>query len=159
MKNQAKKETNALDYSHMGIRQIEDVLDEEFATANSDDNQVLTPKPLTRVVKFASNNIKDIGDLHRCLTQLIRSTGKVSWMDLSNNKINHIESSLEEFHGLTVLYLHANNISSFAAIKPLGSLQSLTSLTLHGNPIEARKHYRNYVLHLLPNLENLTFLL
>jgi len=108
-------------------------------------------------VKFASNNIEDIGDLYRCLSQLIHGVDKVSWIDLSNNKIDHTENSFEGFHGVTVLYLHANNISTFAGIKPLGSLQKLTSLTLHGNPIEAHKHYRNYVLHLLPNLEKLDF--
>lgn len=152
-----KKENGTLDYSFMGIRRIRDVLDQEFGISSSDNNKVLRPKTVTRVVKFASNDIEDISDLYRCLSQLIHGMNRISWIDLSNNKISHTESSLEGFHSVTVLYLHANNISSFAGIKPLGSLKKLTSLTLHGNPIEAHKHYRNYVLHLLPNLEKLDF--
>jgi len=157
MTNPEKKDNGTLDYSFMGICRIRDVLDQEFGVSSSDNNKALRPKPVTRVVKFASNDIEDISDLYRCLSQLIHGVDKVSWIDLSNNKISYTESSLEGFHSVTVLYLHANNISSFAGIKPLGSLKSLTSLTLHGNPIEAHKHYRNYVLHLLPNLEKLDF--
>ena len=36
-------------------------------------------------------------------------------------------------------------ISKFGEIKPLGELTKLRSLTLHGNPIEDKKHYRTCV--------------
>ena len=56
-----------------------------------------------------------------------------------------------------MLYLHANKISKFGEIKPLGDLTKLRSLTLHGNPIEDKKHYRTYVVHIIPTLNQLDF--
>jgi hypothetical protein len=47
--------------------------------------------------------------------------------------------------------------SRFGELKPLTKLPHLTNLALHGNPVAAKKHYRNYVLHLLPNLTKLDF--
>lgn len=153
----SKMEDSTLDCSFMGICQIRDILDEEFRDSNSNNSKIHCRKSVIRVLKFASNDIGDISDIYRCLNQLMHDVTRVSWIDLSNNIINHTENSFEGLHGVSVLYLHANNISTFAGIKSLGALQKLTSLTLHGNPIEAHKHYRNYVLHLLPNLEKLDF--
>ena len=56
-----------------------------------------------------------------------------------------------------MLYLHANKISKFGEIKPLGELAKLRSLTLHGNPIEDKKHYRMFVIHTIPTLTQLDF--
>ena len=56
-----------------------------------------------------------------------------------------------------MLYLHANKISKFGEIKPLSELSKLRSLTLHGNPIEDKKHYRTWVIHTIPTLNQLDF--
>ena len=56
-----------------------------------------------------------------------------------------------------MLYLHANRISKFGEIKPLGLLDKLRSLTLHGNPIEDKKHYRTYVIFSIPSINQLDF--
>ena len=38
-------------------------------------------------------------------------------------------------------------------------MNNLKNLTLNGNPIENRENYWNYILHLLPNLTKLDFLI
>ena len=65
--------------------------------------------------------------------------------------------TMEPFKNVSVLYLQANNISKFGDLKALANLPSLTNLALHGNPVAAKKHYRNYVVHLLPRLHKLDF--
>lgn len=76
---------------------------------------------------------------------------------MSFNQISRVGTSFSAFPNVTVLYLHANNISSFSQVKPLGELKDLRSLTLHGNPIEDKKHYRTFVIHMIPTLTQLDF--
>lgn len=45
-----------------------------------------------------------------------------------------------------MLYLHANVITNFAELAPLGKFHGLRKLTLHGNPIENLPNYRAFVL-------------
>ena len=71
--------------------------------------------------------------------------------------IFHISLRTQPFKNVSVLYLQANQISAFADLKPLASLTKLSNLALHGNPVAAKKHYRNYVIHLLPGLLKLDF--
>ena len=61
------------------------------------------------------------------------------------------------FPNLTTLYLHANQITKLSNIKKLAGLTQLKSLTLYGNPLEENKHYRNYILHIFPELQQLDF--
>lgn len=68
-----------------------------------------------------------------------------------------LASFLSPFKNVSVLYLQANQISKFGDLKGLTNLPSLTNLALHGNPVAAKKHYRNYVVHLLPRLHKLDF--
>ena len=42
-------------------------------------------------------------------------------------------------------------------VDKLAGLHHLRSLTLHGNPIEDSKDYRNYIIHKIPQLEKLDF--
>lgn len=42
-------------------------------------------------------------------------------------------------------------------VDKLGSLCKLQSLTLHGNPIEDMKGYRDYIISKIPQLEKLDF--
>ena len=39
----------------------------------------------------------------------------------------------------------------------IASLKHLRSLTLHGNPLEEKKHYRPYIIHAIPSLIQLDF--
>ena len=155
----SNQETKTVDYSFLGLVNIKDitVLEEE----EQDSSKKISHKErhLLRIntVNFSSNKIVQINDLPTSLTLLHLSPKSIKWLDFSNNKISLLENAFESFDNLTVLYLHANEISSIKAIKPLEKLKKLTSLTLHGNRIEEQKHFRNYTIHLLPNLEKLNF--
>ena len=82
---------------------------------------------------------------------------RLRWVDLSFNRLTGIKASFTDFKNISVLYLHANKISKFGEIKPLGELTKLRSLTLHGNPIEDKKHYRTYVIYMIPSINQLDF--
>ena len=84
-------------------------------------------------------------------------TRRLRWVDLSFNALTSIRAAFVDFKELSVLYLHANKISKFGEIKPLSELSKLRSLTLHGNPIEDKKHYRTWVIHTIPTLNQLDF--
>ena len=66
------------------------------------------------------------------------------WLDLSFNNISKIGDAFKATKGLNVVYLHANKIATLAHVKVLRDLPDLRSLTLHGNPIEDKKHYRPF---------------
>jgi Leucine-rich repeat (LRR) protein len=153
------QDAKTVDYSFLGIVTIKDAVDLE--KEEHDSSKILTHKErrLLRIntVNFSANKIVQINDLPISLTLLQLSPTNIKWLDLSNNKISSLENAFETFDNLTVLYLHANEISSIKAIKPLEKLKKLTSLTLHGNPIEEQKHFRNYTMYLLPTLEKLNF--
>lgn len=61
------------------------------------------------------------------------------------------------FQGLKSLYLHANKIGDLKEVDKLKSLKHLTTLTLHGNPIENLPIFRHYILSKLPQLKHLNF--
>ena len=82
---------------------------------------------------------------------------RLRWVDLSFNGLTALKQSFTDFKSMSVLYLHANKISKFGEIKPLGQLTNLRSLTLHGNPIEDKKHYRMYVTYSIPSINQLDF--
>merc|ERR1719499_336848 len=77
------------------------------------------------------------------------------WLDLSFNQLVTIEPELMRFHNLKALYLHGNCIRSLPSIERLRRLPKLLSLTLNGNPIEANKIYRTYIVGALPMLRSL----
>ena len=58
---------------------------------------------------------------------------------------------------LKVLNLHGNGIERMAEIDKLASLSNLRSLTVHGNPVEDTKGYRDYIINKIPQLEKLDF--
>jgi len=157
---------HTLDYTFMNITKLEDIikLDESEEDSNNPSNLSLIENQNIRLkhsgittLRMSYNRICDLASLHSCLSHLITDPSRLQWMDLSNNMICKIGCSLENFKHLSVLYMHANDIKSFNSIKPLSDLDKLSSLTLHGNPIEEHKFYRNFVIHLFPNLVKLDF--
>lgn len=80
-------------------------------------------------------------------------TSRILWLDLSFNMIVDIFSDFPKvFPQVTTIYLHANRISRLSHVKTLGELEHLKSLSLYGNPIEEKKHYRNYTIFYCKNL-------
>ncbi|KAM6932909.1 leucine-rich repeat-containing protein 51 [Xenentodon cancila] len=108
-------------------------------------------------LRLSNNNISDLNELQATVIHFLAEPSHLAWLDLSFNKITHIEQILSELHGLRVLYLHGNQIFALSEVDRLGLLPHLHSLTLHGNPIETNKKYRNRVISALPKLKSMDF--
>merc|ERR1712193_127828 len=66
-----------------------------------------------------------------------------------------IEPVLTKYTNLKAIYLHGNRIKCLPSVDRLRRLPKLISLTLNGNPIEACKIYRRFVIGALPNLRKI----
>jgi Leucine-rich repeat (LRR) protein len=107
-----------------------------------------------KAIRIANNSISNLQILSNPFVNLF-DTKKVSWLDLSFNQIEKINSIIFEiFPNVTALYLQANQISRLSEIKKLENFPLLKSLTIFGNPVEEHKHYRNYVLYFCKALTN-----
>jgi hypothetical protein len=108
-----------------------------------------------KAIRLGNNSISSFRIFETVATHL--QMAQIQWLDLSFNSLQRIDESLVEyFPNLTTLYLHANKLSKLSQIKKLAGLK-LKSLTLYGNPLEENKHYRNFVLHIFPDLQQLDF--
>jgi hypothetical protein len=83
----------------------------------------------------------------------------IQWIDLSHNHLTEIHSDILKLPFLKILYCHANFIEEIGSVSVLGECKCLLNLTLHGNPIEHIKGYRNYIIELVPSLEKLDYTL
>lgn len=108
-------------------------------------------------IRLSNNRIKNISNLIQHLEPVVESPVDVNWIDLSFNSITEIPEDVSCLEHLSVLYLHANGISRLDEIDKLAKLPHLKTLTLHGNPLENIKGYRQYALSVLPNLRQLDF--
>ncbi|GAA6233051.1 leucine-rich repeat-containing protein 51-like [Lates japonicus] len=111
----------------------------------------------SRALRLNNNNITSLSDLQRTVSHFLAEPLQLAWLDLSFNKITHIDHVLCELHELRVLYLHGNNIFILSEVDRLGVLPHLHTITLHGNAIEANKAYRNRVISALPRLKAMDF--
>ncbi len=114
------------------------------------DSAALSPtksrKDEIKAIRLGNNNISRLEVLYTIPQQLDGT--KLLWLDLSFNDLSTIHPDLaSHFPNLTTIYLHANKISQLPQVKNLMSLQHLRALSLFGNPMEEKKHYRNYVLY------------
>ncbi|KAM9318658.1 leucine-rich repeat-containing protein 51 [Pholidichthys leucotaenia] len=114
-------------------------------------------KYLSCSLRLSNNNITELHDLQKTVSHFLADPSRLAWLDLSFNKITHIEQALCELHELRVLYLHGNNIFMLSEVDRLGNLPHLHSLTLHGNVIETNRDYRNRVISALPQLKTMDF--
>ncbi|XP_029964575.1 leucine-rich repeat-containing protein 51 [Salarias fasciatus] len=114
-------------------------------------------KYLSCSLRLNNNNITDLHDLPKIVSYFLAEPLRLAWLDLSFNKITHIDEVLCQLQELRVLYLHGNNILILSEVDRLGTLPYLHSITLHGNAIEANKTYRNRVISVLPQLKSMDF--
>ncbi|XP_056230640.1 leucine rich repeat containing 51 isoform X3 [Seriola aureovittata] len=108
-------------------------------------------------LRLNNNNITDLHDLQKTVSDFLAEPLQLAWLDLSFNQITHIEHVLCELRELRVLYLHGNSIFILSEVDRLGVLPHLHTITLHGNVIEANKAYRNRVINALPRLKTMDF--
>eukprot|EP00930_Biecheleria_cincta_P063715 TRINITY_DN49239_c0_g1_i1.p1 TRINITY_DN49239_c0_g1~~TRINITY_DN49239_c0_g1_i1.p1 ORF type:complete len:241 (+),score=48.35 TRINITY_DN49239_c0_g1_i1:58-780(+) len=115
-------------------------------------------RKVTTSVKLNNNMLEYLAGLPQALeTMLPNARMTLQWLDISFNQIAVVSSDddLLQFKNLKALYMHGNCISKFSSVERLRKLPKLISLTLNGNPIEANKCYRSYVIGALPQLKSL----
>ncbi|KAG8226999.1 hypothetical protein J437_LFUL000304 [Ladona fulva] len=100
----------------------------------------------------------EVSDLKYFVQKTLEQPHLLGWLDLSSNYLDKVPSELIEFPNLCILYLHGNIIQKLVYVKRLIPLKKLYSLTMHGNPVEDDAHYKNYILHFLPQLKTLDFI-
>mmetsp|Transcript_14086 Transcript_14086/g.20751 ORF Transcript_14086/g.20751 Transcript_14086/m.20751 type:complete len:198 (-) Transcript_14086:321-914(-) len=164
----ASSSNKILDCSFMGIVELEDLLQvspQALAAAASNSSsagEVKTEDKGAKLkmtsIKLCSNQITSVDTLYPVLSDILAAPTALRWVDLSCNQIERLGDALERFPEIAVLYLHGNQLRSLGELRRLGEqLPGLKSLTLHGNPVEEGKHYRNYLIHFLPSLNQLDF--
>lgn len=114
----------------------------------------VTDRRKIRAIRLGNNYIERI-DILFSAPQFLRCEN-ILWLDLSFNNITKLSGDLARFFpNVRTIYLHANQISSLPEIKKFENLTELHSLTLYGNPVEGRKHYRNFTLYHCSKLQQL----
>ncbi|XP_049849206.1 uncharacterized protein LOC126318232 [Schistocerca gregaria] len=83
---------------------------------------------------------------------------RLTTLFLNNNKITRIAPNLgESTPNLISLTLTNNRLSELADIEPLAGIPSLVYLSLVGNPVQKKAHYRQFLISKLPSLRVLDF--
>lgn len=104
-----------------------------------------------KAIRLGNNLLVNLESIY-VIPQQINSLN-ILWLDLSFNEFTRIPTDFgRQFPNVTTVYLHANKISKLSEIKSLGNCEHLRSLSLFGNPVEEKKHYRNFVLYTCKNL-------
>ncbi|KAM4849066.1 leucine-rich repeat-containing protein 51 isoform 2-T6 [Urocitellus parryii] len=152
-----------LDYSFRSIHIpkpyffITDLISEEPRVGLRPLKHSKSGKPLTQSLWLNNNVLNDLKDFTQVASQILEHPENLAWIDLSFNDLTSIDPILTTFFNLSVLYLHGNSIQSLGEVNKLAVLPRLRSLTLHGNPIEEEKGYRQYVLCTLPRITTFDF--
>ncbi|KAM4702279.1 leucine-rich repeat-containing protein 51 isoform 1-T4 [Discoglossus pictus] len=146
-----------IDLSFKCINSMEDVLLEDPREGLKPLKRCENGKLLSHAVRLNNNTLTDLIGFGETISKLLSDPSQLSWIDLSFNDLSNIDPVLTTYRSLTALNIHGNSISHLSEVDKLASLPNLKSLTLHGNPVEAEKGYRWYVLSLLPQLKSLDF--
>ncbi|XP_046559342.1 leucine-rich repeat-containing protein 51-like [Haliotis rubra] len=151
-----------LDFSFYKLASVQDVYDEEpravtCKKGESSPRVSKENKSKAQCLRLNNNQLSDIKLLLEVTESLFTNPGALGWIDLSFNDLTVIDPVLTEFENLEILYLHGNNIAKIQEVDKLQSLRSLRKLTLHGNPVEEFKGYKQYILSLMPWLLGLDF--
>ncbi|KAF1791357.1 Leucine-rich repeat domain, L domain-like [Phytophthora cactorum] len=136
-----------LDYSFMGLTSL--------SAGTSPTKKRQTPVSL----RVNNNKISSLNDMQEALCAVFDYPEMLQWLDLSGNVLSSIPPDVfSAYPDLFTLHLHGNQLSKYSDIDALAKwLPRLHSISLHGNPLEEKKHYRNYVISSFPNLKQLNF--
>jgi len=116
-------------------------------------------------VRLSNCNIVSVVGLGRLMTTLnkhkiVSSITNLTWLDLSFNNIANLNTeaaAITNLKGLRILYLHCNLLDEWNILDILKRLKKLSRLTLHCNPLAAKKSYRPTIIANLPILRCLDF--
>ncbi|KAF2467634.1 U2 small nuclear ribonucleoprotein A [Lindgomyces ingoldianus] len=77
---------------------------------------------------------------------------------LAQNRIANIQPSLSSsIPNLTTLVLTKNRLTELADLDPLSGFRKLVYLTIIGNPVATKEHYRYWVIWRCPSVRHLDF--
>ncbi|XP_068173690.1 leucine-rich repeat-containing protein 51 [Antennarius striatus] len=144
----------------LSFKQISNLVDAWTETPSSSLRPIKRNSELkysSRALRLNNNNITDLYGLQKTITHFLAEPSQLAWLDLSFNKISHIDQVFCELSELRVLYLHGNSIFVQSEVNRLGALPHLHTITLHGNLIENNKAYRDRVISALPRLKSMDF--
>jgi len=111
---------------------------------------------VTIAMKLNNNQIETLSYLPQSLDAVMDDPlCNLQWIDLSWNCLTTVEPALTQYTNLKAIYLHGNKIKNLPSVTRLRKLPKLMSLTLNGNPIEACRIYRRFVIGALPNLRKI----
>nr|XP_002731065.1 PREDICTED: leucine-rich repeat-containing protein 51-like [Saccoglossus kowalevskii] len=111
----------------------------------------------TTALKLNNNVIEHWNGFCEVVERLVSKPEDLSWIDLSFNAFSTIGEAIFKFPSVRILYLHGNEIERIDEIDKLVQMPNLKSVTLHGNPLEEEKRYRQYMLTALPDIRALDF--
>lgn len=146
-----------LDYSFKSLTSFTDVQDEDPRKGTHKVQKTDEGKVVTMAIKFNNNTLTDMAGISDVISSMLFNPTVLSSVDLSFNDISKIGQEICMFPSLKFLYLHGNSIFQVQEVDKLATLPNLQDLTVHGNPIEEEKGYRQYVLSKLSGLKNLDF--
>lgn len=146
-----------LDYSFRNIQVMQDLMSEEPRKGQRPLKHSKSGKSLTQSLWLNNNVLNELKGFNHVISQLLQHPENLAWIDLSFNDLTSIDPVLTTLFNLSVLYLHGNSIQRLGEVNKLAILPRLRSLTLHGNPMEEEKGYRQYVLCTLPRITTFDF--
>lgn len=117
-------------------------------------------KPASAIsLRVNNNRLAHLDDIDDALQSVFEDPSQLQWLDVSGNALTAIHrDTFAPYSGIFTLHLHGNKLHKYSDIDNLSlCLPKLHSLTLHGNPIDEKKHYRNYVIASFPTLMQLDF--
>ncbi|XP_014227655.1 leucine-rich repeat-containing protein 51-like [Trichogramma pretiosum] len=151
-----------IDLSFKQARNVKDLLDQNeqelrISRTGRLPGKGLHNRYLTSSIWLSNNCFKNVCCLHELANRYLENPRELRWLDLSYNRIEDIDDDLLKIQSLSILYLHGNRVENMKSIVKLRQLKSLRTLTLHGNPIERKPDYRQYIVAILPQIQNLDF--
>ncbi|XP_014272326.1 leucine-rich repeat-containing protein 51 [Halyomorpha halys] len=147
-----------LDFSFKNIETIESLKTEKPRKGNKGYKKTKEGKYSCVSLRLNNNYIENISGIHSICLEILEAPEKLTWLDLSFNRLTSIPAEITTLSSLKIIYLHGNHlVDLLAVLRPLKMLDGLYSLTLHGNPVEERENYRYKIIAHLPHLKTLDF--
>uniref|UniRef100_A0AC34RM07 U2 small nuclear ribonucleoprotein A n=1 Tax=Panagrolaimus sp. JU765 TaxID=591449 RepID=A0AC34RM07_9BILA len=102
------------------------------------------------VIDLTENNIRRLENFPKLV--------RLECLLLHNNRIQQIQKNIgEQLPNLKTLALTNNNLQELGDIDALATCQKLEYLTLQGNPLTHKQHYRPYIIYKLKSVRVLDY--
>ena len=101
---------------------------------------------------FTQGRVSVVGQSITRITLLPPAYRRVRVIYLSRNRLENLHG-IAQFKHLETVSASDNFLSDYDAISDLRKLSRLRNLSLEGNPITRRPHYRHHVIYLVPQLD------